>query len=229
VGAPDDIARLAHEKCQEGYPRLQIKVGGRLVEVDIETIVKVGEPVKGTGMRLAVDGNRGWTTRDAIRVSRELPHIPFIMEQPCNTVDDLRKIRPQVHHAIYMDENSVDLPTVLNAVGTELVDGFGMKVTRIGGHHPTRAFRDICEARSLPHTCDDSWGGDIIAAACTQIVATVDPRLLAGVWLVQPYIEGHYDTHRPVQVQAGHINVSSAPGLGIEPDETLFGAPNASF
>ena len=158
VGRPDDIARLAREKQAEGYPRLQVKVGGRPVEIDIETIIKVWEQIEGTGMRLAVDGNRGWTTRDVLRVSRELAHIPFIMEQPCNTIQDLEKIRPQVNHAIFMDENSVDLPTVIQAVGRELVDGFGMKVTRIGGLQPMQTFRNICEARSLPHTCDDAWG-----------------------------------------------------------------------
>ena len=72
-------------------------MGGRPVEIDIETIIKVWEQIEGTGMRLAVDGNRGWTTRDVLRVSRELAHIPFIMEQPCNTIQDLEKIRPQVN------------------------------------------------------------------------------------------------------------------------------------
>ena len=229
VGEPDEIARLAKEKLAEGYPRLQVKVGGRPVERDIETIRKVWETIKGGGMRLAVDGNRGWTTRDALRVSRELPDIPFVMEQPCNTIDDLRKLRPQLRHAIYMDENSVDLPTVIHAVGSELVDGFGMKVTRIGGLQPMRTFRDICDARSLPHTCDDSWGGDVIAAACTQIGATVQPRLLEGVWLAQPYIEGHYDPANPVRVVDGHIALPEGPGLGINPDAALFGAPVASF
>lgn len=229
VGAPDDIAQLAAEKQGEGYRRLQIKVGGRPVELDIETIAKVWERIGGTGMRLAVDGNRGWTTRDALRVSRELPHIPFIMEQPCNTVDDLRKIRPQLHHALFMDENSVDLPTVINAVGTELVDGFGMKITRIGGLQPMQTFRNICEARALPHTCDDSWGGDIIAAACTHMGATVQPRLLEGVWLAQPYIEGHYDAANPVKIEDGHIALPTGPGLGVTPDAAQFGAPVASF
>lgn len=36
--------------------------------------------------------------------------------------------------------------------------------------HAMATFRDICEARALAHTCDDAWGGDIIAA-------TVQPRL----------------------------------------------------
>jgi L-alanine-DL-glutamate epimerase-like enolase superfamily enzyme len=229
VGAPDEIARLAREKQQEGYPRLQVKVGGRAVETDIETIRKVWEQIRGTGMRLAVDGNRGWTTRDALRVSRECPDIPFVMEQPCNTIAELGKIRPQVNHGIYMDENSVDLNTVVTAAGTGLVDGFGMKVTRIGGLQNMRAFRDICEALSLPHTCDDSWGGDIIAAACTQIGATVKPELNEGVWLAAPYIEGNYDPENGIRIESGHITRPTGPGLGIVPDESLFGAPVASF
>jgi len=229
VGRPDDIARLAREKQAEGYPRLQVKVGGRPVEIDIETIIKVWEQIEGTGMRLAVDGNRGWTTRDVLRVSRELAHIPFIMEQPCNTIQDLEKIRPQVNHAIFMDENSVDLPTVIQAVGRELVDGFGMKVTRIGGLQPMQTFRNICEARSLPHTCDDAWGGDIIAAACTHMGATVQSQLFEGAWLAQPYIEGHYDRNNPVKIEDGHISLPQRPGLGVTPDEAQFGAPIASF
>ena len=103
------------------------------MDIDIETIRKVWPVIATSGMRMAVDANRGWTTRDALRVSRECPEIPFIMEQPCNTVEDLRKIRPQVAHGIYMDENSIDLNTVISAAGTGLVDGFGMKITRIGG------------------------------------------------------------------------------------------------
>ncbi|MBO9451093.1 mandelate racemase/muconate lactonizing enzyme family protein [Tropicibacter sp. R16_0] len=229
VGAPDDIARLARDKLAEGYLRLQIKVGGRPVEIDIEVIRKVWEIIKGTGMRLAVDGNRGWTTRDALRVSRECPDVPFIMEQPCNTIEDLQKIRPQITHGLYMDENSTSLNTVITAAGTGLVDGFGMKVTRIGGLHPMRAFRDICEARNLPHTCDDSWGGDIIAAACTHIGATVRPDLLEGVWLAAPYIEGHYDPDNGIRIEGGHIAVPTGPGLGVTPDETLFGQPVAQF
>jgi len=229
VGAPDDIARLAVEKQAEGYPRLQVKVGGRPVEIDIETIRKVWEAIGHTGMRLAVDGNRGWTTRDALRASRELPDIPFIMEQPCNTIDDLRKIRGQVNRAIYMDENSTDLATVIHAVGQDLVDGFGMKLTRIGGLKPMQTVRDICEARSLHHTCDDSWGGDIIAAACTHMGATVQPRLFEGTWLAQPYIDGHYDEVNPVKIEGGHIALPQGAGLGVVPDEAQFGQPIASF
>lgn len=229
VGSPDQIARITKEKMQEGYPRLQVKVGGRPVEVDIETVRKVWEIIKGSGVRLAVDANRGWTTRDALRVSRECPDIPFVMEQPCNTIEDLQKIRSQVAHGIYMDESGVSLGTTITAAGAGLVDGFGMKVTRIGGLHPMRAFRDVCAARGLPHTCDDAWGGDIIAAACTHVGATVAPALLEGVWLAAPYIEGNYDRENGLRIVDGHIRRPTGPGLGVIPDDALFGDPIASF
>ncbi|MCX7890677.1 MAG: mandelate racemase/muconate lactonizing enzyme family protein [Rhodobacteraceae bacterium] len=225
VGEPDEIARIAAEKVAEGYPRLQIKIGGRPVEADIAVLRRVWEVVKGTGVRLAADGNRGLTTRDALRLSRECPDIPFVLEQPCNSIEELAAIRGQVRHGIYMDENGEDLATVIRAAGQGLVDGFGMKVTRIGGLQQMAAFRDLCEARSLPHTCDDAWGGDIIAAACTQIGATVAPRLMEGVWLAQPYIEGHYDSRGGVRIEAGHIRLPEGPGLGVVPDDGAFGAP----
>lgn len=229
VGMPDDTASLAAKKRREGYPRLQVKIGGRAVDEDIETIRKVWEVIRDSGMRLAVDGNRSLTTRDALRISRECPDIPFILEQPCDTIEELQRIRPQISHGIYVDENSTSLNTVITAAGTGLVDGFSMKLTRLGGLHPMRTFRDICAARNLPHSCDDSWGGDIIAAACTHIAATVTPELLEGAWLAAPFVEGHYDPDNGVRIEGGHITRPQSPGLGIVPDESLFRTPVASF
>lgn len=228
IGEPDEIAGIAAERAAEGYPRLQVKIGGRDVAIDIEVVRKVWERVGGR-LRLAVDGNRSLTTRDTLRLSRECLDIPFILEQPCNTIEEIKAIRGQLHHAVYLDENGEDLPTVLRAIGEGICDGFGMKVTRIGGLHAMATFRDICEARSMPHTCDDAWGGDIIAAACTHIGATVQPRLCEGVWVAQPYIEGNFDPTNGVIVESGHIRLPTRTGLGVVPDPSLFGAPIASF
>lgn len=229
VGAPDEIARIAKERLAEGYPRIQIKLGGRSVDADIATLRKVWEVIDGSGMRLAADGNRGWNTRDAIRLSRECADIPFVLEQPCNTIEELSVLRNVIQHPIYMDENGVNLSTVITAAGTGLVDGFGMKVTRIGGLHQMRSFRDICAARNLPHTSDDAWGGDIIAAACVHLGATVRPDLNEGAWIAAPYIEGHYDEKAGIRIEKGHIALPEGPGLGIVPDNDQFGAPVASF
>ncbi|HEV7415823.1 MAG TPA: enolase C-terminal domain-like protein, partial [Tianweitania sediminis] len=229
IAEPDEAGRIAREKSTEGYPRLQLKVGSRPVEIDIAAIRKTWEAIRSTGTRFAVDANCNWTTRDALRVSRECLDVPFIMEQPCKSMEDLRKIRPQVHHAIYMDENGLDLATAVSAAGQGLVDGFAMKITRIGGLQPMAAFRDVCSAMNLPHTCDDSWGGDIIAAACTHVSATVRPSLNEGAWIAAPFIDGNYDRRNGLSIKDGYVERPSGPGLGIDPDETIFGAAIASF
>jgi L-alanine-DL-glutamate epimerase-like enolase superfamily enzyme len=219
---------LAREKSAEGYPRFQIKIGGRPVEADIEVIHKVWETV-GTKMRLAVDGNRGLTTRDALRLSSACRHIPFVFEQPCDSLDEISAIRQQLSHPVYIDESGVNISAIISTIGSGIADGFGMKITRIGGLQAMSLFSGICEARNLPHTCDDAWGGDIIAAACVHMGATIKPTLFEGTWLAQPYIEGHYDSNNGIKIKGGHIKLPEGPGLGVVPDEGVFTNEVASY
>ena len=228
IGEPDEIARLAVEKKKQGYPRLQIKIGGRPVEQDIETVQKTWQSLGGD-ICLAADGNRSLTTRDTILFSNGCANIPLVIEQPCNSLEEIAAIRGRLNHPIYLDENTVDVNTVICAAGTGLCDGFSFKVTRLGGVSAMRTVRDLCKAKSLPHTCDDSWGGDIIAAACTHVGATVNPHLLDGVWVAEPYIDDHYDEDNGIRIDNGHINVPTGPGLGISPTPGVFGAAVASF
>ena len=227
VGDPDEVAGQAVERLAEGYPRLQLKVGGRPVEQDIATIRAVWGA---TGCsRLAADANRSLTTRDALRLDRECADVPFILEQPCNTMEEILAIRAQLRHPVYLDENTDSVNAVLRALATGVCDGFGLKVTRLGGLAPFSTVRDLCDARSMPHTCDDAWGGDIIAAACVHVGATVRPSLLEGVWIAQPLLSDHYDSEHPVRVEDGHIRVPTGPGLGVVPDDGVFGEPVASY
>lgn len=229
VDDPEVVAERAVEKAAEGYPRLQLKVGGRPVALDIETIHKVWERVGGQGISLAVDANRALTVRDALRLSRECPDVPFILEQPCNTLGEVLSLRQRVNHPVYLDEVTTDLAKTVGPVARGECDGLGMKVTRIGGLHPMSVVRDVCEAFSMPHTTDDSWGGDIIAAACAHLGATVRPALNEGVWIAGPYIEEHYDERGGISVEGGHIRLPEGPGLGLEIDAARFGTPVAVF
>ena len=86
-----------------------------------------------------------------------------------------------------------------------------------------RTIRDICHTYSLPHTCDDSWGGDIIAAACLHIGATVAPNLCEGIWIAAPYMEEHYDPTNGIKLKDGWLNLPTGTGLGITPNKEPWG------
>lgn len=231
IETPENAARIGQEKLSQGFKRIQLKVGGRDPEEDIAAIRQLSDVfrqfsdvLRGTGTRLAIDANRGWTTRDAIRVSRACRDLPLVIEQPCKTMAEHRSLRPQLCHPLYLDESIVDLDNALEAAGG-LADGFGLKLTRLGGLGPSAAFRDICAARNLPHTADDSWGGDIIATACTHLASTIRPDLLEGVWIAGDHIAPVPGYPTDISIVDGFIRLPQGPGLGVAPDETALGEP----
>ena len=228
IGEPDDIARLVQDKADQGYPRVQIKAGGRDVAIDIAVVRKVWEKV-GDRVQLVVDPNRGMTSSQALRLSLACSDIPFVFEQPCYTMEEMMSIRPQICHPIIIDENLENLSEVLRAISMRVCDGFGLKLTRMGGLNAMATIRDVCAARSIPHTCEDTWGGDIVAAAVLHIGATVEPRLLEAIWTSGSYIEENYDPENGINVDAGHFNLPTGPGLGINPDESRIGKLAASY
>ena len=116
VGAPDETARIAADKVKAGYPRLQIKIG-RDLEQDVATVHKVWEAV-GFKARIAVDANRGLTAAAALHIDRLCQAIPFVFEQPCNTMEEVASLKGRVTHPVYLDENTEDLNAVLRAVSS---------------------------------------------------------------------------------------------------------------
>lgn len=228
VAAPEEQARVAAERQAEGFRRLQIKVGGRDIEQDIEAIRRIAA-VLNPGTRLAADGNRGLTGRDTVFLSQRLRDVALILEQPCATLDEIATIKGQLCHPVYLDEVTEDVNIVVRTIGDRLADGFGMKITRIGGISAMLTVRDLCEARGLPHTVDDNWGGDIIAAACVHVGATVVPRLFEGAWIASPYIAEHYDAANGPRIENGRIKIPQGPGLGITPNPARIGSAVQSF
>ena len=225
---PDEAARIAKEKQSQGFPRLQMKVGGRDAAIDIEAIHKIAAVLQ-PGVRLVADANRGWTVRDAITISQACRDIPIVLEQPCDSYDEIARLKGRVCHPVFMDESATDIKVIMRAIHDGIADGFGLKTTRVGGISAMRTIRDICKASGMPHSCDDAWGGDIIAAACLHLGATVEPQLLEGVWIAEPYIDGHYDKDGGIKLNRGYLGLPDKPGLGIDPDVDIWGSPQASF
>jgi L-alanine-DL-glutamate epimerase-like enolase superfamily enzyme len=164
------------------------------------------------------------TTSDLLHFSRLSHELPIAIEQPCRTLAELETVKNRIPHPIYLDEATTDVATVIDAFGRGLIDGLGMEITRVGGLSNMLTVRDMAAARRVPISVDDSWGGDIIAAACVHMGATVDPELFRGTWVASPYIDHHYDA-KGIAVKDGWIDVPQGPGLGITPDANLFGAP----
>ncbi len=68
----------------------KVKVGGLSPEQDAERI-KAACDGAGEEFLIAVDANRGWSVRDAIRFARLIEHLPIAwFEEPCHWYDEAR-------------------------------------------------------------------------------------------------------------------------------------------
>ncbi len=228
IGTPDASATLAQELQDAGHTKLQLKAGGRHIDEDIAAIHAVAQIIR-SGVDLFVDCNRGWTVSEAIQVSGACADLKLAIEQPCMTYAECAIARPHLRHPLLLDECADNLATIATAIGTGVADGFGIKLTRVGGISGMRAIRDLCELTNTPTSCDDSWGGDIIAAACVQVGATLNPNLSRGAWISDPYQIAHYDEEHGPRISNGTISVPPGPGLGITIPSGYFGSPIAKY
>lgn len=222
-------AAKTRQLLADGYQRLQLKTGGRPLADDIACMRAVAEECPPT-VKLLADANRGWTVRDTIEFSIACRDIPLVLEQPCASLEEHRRLLGKVSHPIFIDESSTSVAAAIDAISSGVADGFGMKLSRVGGLTKLRAVRDICEATNTPMTIDDTWGGDLVASATTQMGATVRPALYEGTWISAPYTERSYPVRSmPIGVVDGHITIPSGPGLGVDIDTNDWDAPIAVF
>jgi len=222
--SPDEAVRIAKDRVSEGYRDLQLKIGSGDLDRDCETIRQVYKAVP-KSINIAADANRALLMEEAIHASRMLAGLSIALEQPCSTAEEMRALKGRLHHPLYWDESTTSPAVVMDALGQGFCDGLGMKLTRVGGITPMLGVRDMAAARGVKLSVDDSWGGDIIAAACVHVGATVPPKLFRGTWVCRPYLAGGYDPGGGIVVKDGHIDLPEKPGLGIEPDPALFGKP----
>lgn len=229
IAAPAEVAAEAERLQNAGHTKLQLKAGGRRVELDIACAHAMADAIR-PGTDWFVDTNRGWTTGEAIRFSAACDGLGLAIEQPCATYAELEAIKPSLRHPLILDESATDLATIARAVSSGLADGFGMKLTRIGGISAMRAVRDLCLATRTPTSFDDSWGGDIVSAACNHIGSTMDPQYSRGAWTSTGYQDGHYDEVNGVRIVDGMVPIpAGGPGLGLLIPEGYFGEPLASY
>ncbi len=213
----------------DGYRRIQLKTGGRPLADDI-ACMRVIADVCPPDIKLLADANRGWTVRDTIEFSVACRDIPLVLEQPCSTFEEHRRLVGKVAHPIFIDESSTSVAATIEAITSGVADGFGMKLSRVGGLTKLRAVRDICEATNTPLTIDDTWGGDLVASATVQMGSTVRPALYEGTWISGPYMASGYPVRStPIGVDQGHITIPTGPGLGVEIDTNDWNEPIATF
>ena len=152
-----------------------------------------------------------------------------MVEQPCESLDDIAAIRPLTRVPISVDESLVTLQDAARIARDGLAEVFGIKLNRVGGLTKARRMADIAEAHGIDCYVMATGGSVLADAEALHLAATLPAERLLGVWACQDMLTVDVAGGRGPRNVEGHLHLPEAPGLGVEPDEAALGAPVASY
>jgi L-alanine-DL-glutamate epimerase-like enolase superfamily enzyme len=217
IDEPEANARKAAAFAEGGTTELKLKVGRDFAQ-DHDTIAAIRDVV-GTGVKIRIDANMMWSVPAAIKWIRGLERFDLqYVEQPVPDFDvqGLAQVRRSVSVPIAADEGCTDLRSALELIKADACDVFVVYPSEAGGL--TRAGQIAALADAAGKWCAiGSWAElGVATMANAHLVASSSNFPFAS--------DTHYPLQeldvltQPVDMGNGSIEVSSAPGLGVEID-----------
>jgi len=226
IDTPEIMVETVQRYRDQGYRHFQMKVGGDAGE-DIERIrAVVGS--KHTNEIVFADANTGWRRDDALRVAAATRDLYYYIEQPCELFEDCRSVAPRASQPIKLDEILQSTAAILRAHQDDCMDAASIKIGRFGGLSKARFARDLCGEMGVPVNVEDTWGSDVVTAACAHLAVSTPPELLLNTTDLNNYVTVSVADGAPV-VDDGYLKIGDAPGLGVKLKEDVLGEPVAVF
>jgi L-alanine-DL-glutamate epimerase-like enolase superfamily enzyme len=222
VSSVEDAVALARELVDEGYVRLQVKVGTS-PDVDAERLAAVREAV-GSGIVLFADANGGFTTAGARRFLRATRGLEYSFEQPCRTYAECKAVRRDCDRPLVLDESIVTLDDLLRARGDGVADGVTVKLQRVGGVSRAALLRDVAVELGLEVTVEDAGGASLATAAIVHVGLGTPERLRVHTCDFHRWVSVDHGSGLPPRAEGGQAP-PVGPGLGIDVDLGALGEP----
>jgi o-succinylbenzoate synthase len=214
AGPPQETAAAAREALREGYSCFKVKVG---LPDDIERVAAVRDAI-GSWPALRLDANGAWQPEEAVRWINELEPCDLqLVEQPCRTLEELARVRPEVGVPIAADESVSTTEDVRAAAEARACDVVNVKLAGSGGFSGAREVLRAAEQQGLraflSSTLDGPWG----IAAGLQLAASERISLACGLGTLELF-DARIAWALPGP-SAGLMAVPQGPGLGVSVDE----------
>jgi len=220
IGTPEAMQEICLISLDQGYRRLQIKVGGGWRR-DLERVEKCLE-VLGEAEIVIVDANCYWPQHEAAKIVAALEGSPVYIEQPCATITECASLRKRSQLPFILDESLKGFDDIVIAREAGAMDAVMLKMSRFGGITPIRKVRDLCQQWGLAMTIEDSGGGDVVSSAMAHLTGSVRPGYTVNGFLINSMVNEHFAEGAP-EPKEGKAEVPKAPGLGVQVDEAALG------
>lgn len=214
-----DVAEAERAKA-EGYVAFKVKVGTGDPRADAERTRRVCETIRG-GVLISADANQGWTPEQAVEYVRALEGAGLdFFEQPVMGEDlaGMARVAAATDIRIGCDEGVHKLDDLRRHHEARAAHGASLKTVKLGGMGAVRAAAELCDSLGMKVNLAGKMSESGIATAAVLHLAAAVPSLDWGVSPTAPYLTEDV-LAAPLTFAAGHAQVPTGPGLGIEVDE----------
>ncbi len=213
---PAGVAEMALARRRQGYDAFKFKVGFGPAK-DMANFAEIRAAL-GPDATVMVDANQAWEPADAAaRIAELAPFKPVWIEEPMAAdvpVATWRQLADSCGVPLAAGENLRGLPAFEEALGARFLRFVQPDVAKWGGISGCRAVARLAPVHGAVF-CPHWLGGGIGLAASLHLRAALGEGGFAEVDAnPNPLREEVFDP-RP---QAGWVQLSDRPGLGVEPD-----------
>ena len=229
VGArtAEETRAVINRYRQRGYIAHSVKIGGDVTR-DISRIRDV-EDLRVPEDIILYDVNRGWTRQQALRVMSAVEDLNVMLEQPCETLDDIAAISGKHASPVSVDESLVTLQDATRIARDGIAEIFGIKLNRVGGLTKAARMRDVALAHGIDMFVMATGGTVLADTEALHLAATIPDANCYAVWACQDMITVDIAAGRGPRNIDGHLHLPEAPGLGVHPDADILGDPVAVY
>ncbi len=216
VNPVDEMVADSLNAVKQGFHILKIKVGKEGLK-DIPRIQAIRQAV-GPDIRLRVDANQGWTSRDAVRIIRAMEDLGLdieLVEQPVNAHDfaGMQYVTARVDTPILADESVFSAADAVRLIEGHAADLINIKLMKTGGIHEALRICGIAETFGVECMVGCMLESKLAVSAAAHLAAA--KGVITRADLDGPSLCSEDPYEGGPEFCGGLIRMNETPGLGI--------------
>lgn len=213
----ENMVNAAYEATREGYTHIKIKLGNN-IDSDFEKVKFIRRAIP-KGVKIRVDGNQGWTPKEAVRLIKKMEQLDLdieFVEQPVKAwdVQGLRFIKDNVDTMIVADESVFGSPEAFRVIQDRACDLINIKLMKCGGIQNATKIYNMADTMGIRCMVGCMLESKIGITAAASFAASKGNMIIADLDTIiyfadDPIVGG-------VTFEGNRIMLPEEPGLGIK-------------
>ena len=212
----ENMVNAAYEATRDGYTNIKIKLGNN-IDSDFEKVKFIRRAIP-KGVKVRVDGNQGWTPKEAVRLIKKMEQLDLdieFVEQPVKAwdVQGLKFIKENVDTMIVADESVFGSPEAFRVIQERACDLINIKLMKCGGIQNATKIYNMADTMGIRCMVGCMLESKIGITAAASFAASKGNMIIADLDTIiyfdnDPIIGG-------VTFEGNKIILPEEPGLGI--------------